>query len=112
MCPFEGYDERALVLSRDGKAIAPKAGDPDAPTIPGFYLSRNVRLNFERVEVIGRKVYFRTRTVSGVIYEFSGDSGEEIIGASDPATPVPFIKGILTKSRDGKLESEEEIKFR
>jgi len=112
MCPFEGSDERALVLSRDGKAIAPKVDDPNAPTIPGLYLSRNVRLNFERVEVIGRKVYFLTRSFNDVSYEFSGDSGEEIIAASDPATPVPFIKGILTKSRDGKLVSEEEIKFR
>ena len=112
MCPFEGYDERALVLSYDGKAIVPKANDPDALTIPGFYLSPGVRLHFERVEVLGRKVYFRTRNVNGVSYEFSGASGEEIINASDPLTPVPFIKGILTKSRDGKLESEEEIKFR
>lgn len=111
MCPYEGYDERSLVLSLDGKPLRPRP-DLNTSTIPGFYLSPNVRLDFERVEVVGEKVYFRTHNINGVVYEFSGASGEEVIGASGPLTPVPFIKGILTKSRDGKLESEEEIRFR
>lgn len=107
----DGYDERALIISFDNKPIEHGAGDSDAPTRPGFYLSRRVRLNFERVEVIGKNVYFKTINVGGVSYEFSGISGAENI-PGDALTHVPFIKGVLTRSRDGKAEREEEIKFR
>jgi hypothetical protein len=110
--PQDGYDERALVISYDDKSIKSEANEVDTPTAPGFYLSDSVRLDFERVEVVGNKVYFKTIGVGGVIYEFSGVSGEEIAPAIDDSTKVPFIKGILSTSRDGKLEREEEIKFR
>lgn len=112
MDPQDLSDEPALVLSFDNKPIARTADDPDAPTQPGFYLSSRVRIPFERVEVIGMNVYFKTISVGGVNYEFSGLSGEEVGPTLDAPTKVPFIKGILSKSRDGKSESEEEIKFR
>lgn len=110
--PQDGYDERALVISYDDKPIKSKANDADVHTVPGFYLSDRVRLNFERVEIVGGKVYFKTVSVGGVSYEFSGFSGEEVVPTIDATTKVPFIKGILSRSRDGKLEGEEEIKFR
>jgi len=111
ICPYE-YDERALVLSYADKPVEPQADDPDAPTIPGFYLSSKVRIDFERVEVIGNKVYFKTNSIGGISYEFSGISGEEVIPNSSPSTRVSFIKGKLTRLRNGEIMEQEEIKFR
>lgn len=107
----DGYDERALVISYNDEPIERKPNDPDAPTLPGFYLTYKVRFDFERVEVIGKKVYFKTRGIGGVSYEFKGISGEEVIPNFNPSIRVPFIKGILTRLRDGKVMSKEEIKF-
>lgn len=112
MDPQRTNDERALNLSYDNVPPELKADGPDAPTLPGFYLSSKVRVPFERVEVIGRSVYFKTISVGGVRYEFSGLSGEETSPTMDASTKVPFIKGILSTLRDEKLEREEEIKFR
>jgi len=105
------YDERALVISYDDEPIEPKPNDPDAPTLPGFYLSYKVRFEFERVEVIGNKVYFKTRSIGGVTYEFKGISGEEVIPNFNPSIRVPFIKGILIRLKNGEVMSKEEIKF-
>jgi hypothetical protein len=33
------YTEGALVLSHSGEPIPPKANEPSAPTLPGFYTS-------------------------------------------------------------------------
>ena len=107
-----GNDGRALVISYDDKPIKRSADYPDAPTLPGFYLSYRVRLDFEMVKIIHDKVYFSTIGTGGVSYEFSGVTGEEIISHIDDSKPVPFIKGILTKSTNGKVERVEEIKFR
>lgn len=100
----DGYDPRALVLSYNNKPIEPKPNDPDAPTVPGFYLSLMVRLVFESVEVIRQTVYFKTRTFNGVM-------GMEIVPNFDPSTRIPYIKGILTKLKNGKMMSQEKIKF-
>jgi|SRR5262245_86166 len=101
----------ALVLSYNDKPIPPKANDPDAPTRPGFYLPDKDRYDFQRVEVIDKKVYFKTRSVGGVSYEFVGNSGEEIIPNFDPSTRVPFIAGEITTLKNGKLVNKERIKF-
>lgn len=106
------YDARVLVLPYNDNSIKPKADGSKAPTHPGFYLSNNVRMDFASVEAIGKRVNFTTRRDSGVSYEFSGTSGEEIIPHFSPPTSVPFIKGILKKLRDGEVIGEEEIKFR
>jgi hypothetical protein len=102
-------DQRALVLSFNNKPIEPKANDPDAPTIPGFYLTFKDRYDFEKVEIIRRKVYFKTRPVGGISYKFVGISGNE----SDPDfdIPIPFIKGKLTKVKHGKVTKREHVKF-
>jgi len=107
----DNSDERELVLSSDDKPIPQKANEPDAPTIPGFYLLRSKRIAFEKVEVIGKKVYFKTRAVRGISYEFRGTAGEEIIPKFDDTTPVPFIKGKLIKLKKGKIVKTERIKF-
>jgi hypothetical protein len=104
-------DERGLILSSDDKPISPKPNDPDAPTVPGFYLSDTKRIAFLKVEVIGRKVYFKTRSARGVIYEFRGTAGKEILPNFDSTTPVQFIKGTLRKYKRGKIVKSEKIKF-
>ena len=105
------FDPRALVLSYNDKPIDQKPNDPDAPTYPGFYLSYSARFDFERVEVIGKKVTFRTRTIAGVRYRFSGSMGMERVAGMDASVRAPFIKGVLRRFKDGKLVSEESIKF-
>jgi hypothetical protein len=103
--------ECALVLSYNDRPIPSKANDPGAPTRPGFYLSEKDRYDFQRIEVIGEKVYFKTRSVRGISYEFVGNSGEEIIPDFDPSTPVPFIAGEITTLKNGKLVNKEKLKF-
>ena len=102
-------DGRALVLSSNNKPIPPKANEPDAPNVPGYYLSYTKRLPFSKVEVIGKKVYFKTRSVSGVSYEFRGTAGEE----NDPefTALIQFIKGTMTKFKRGKIVKTEKIEF-
>jgi hypothetical protein len=101
----------ALVLSYTDKPIPPKENDPGAPTKPGFYPSDKDRYDFQRVEVIGDKVYFKTRGVNGISYEFVGKTGSEIIPDFDPSTPVPFIKGVITTLKNGKPVNKERIRF-
>lgn len=105
------FEEGALVLSYNDKPIGPKANDPDSPTIHGFYLSYKERFDFERVEVSDRKFNFKTRRASGVSYAFVGISGREIDPNFDSSTPIPFIKGRLTKCRNGKVVKKEKVKF-
>ena len=64
-----GYDPRALVLSYNNEPIDQKPNDPDAPTRPGFYLSYSARFDFERVEVVGKKVAFKTRSIRASIID-------------------------------------------
>jgi hypothetical protein len=109
--PQDGFDPRALVLSYDDTPIIDKTKYPDAPTVPGFYLSYAARFNFERVEVIGRNVYFRTRSIDGVHYQFSGVIGSERIDGIPSSRRAAFIKGVLTRLKDRRVMSLEEIKF-
>ena len=108
---YAKFDECALFLSYDNKSIPPKENDPHAPTKPGFYPSDKERYGFQRVEVIGDKVYFKTRSVRGISYEFVGKSGSEIIPDFDPSTPIPFIEGTITTLKNGKPVNKEKIKF-
>jgi hypothetical protein len=100
---------RALVLSYDDRPIEQKPNDPDAPTNPGFYLSYTEGFEFERVEVIGKRVYFKTRPTEDVSYEFSGLFGTKTDRSFSP--PIPFIEGTLTKLKKQKIVSQEKIKF-
>ena len=102
---------RALVLSYSDNPIEPKANDPDAPMIPGFYPSPDKRFAFERVEVVRKKVYFKTRSVDGVSYVFSGLSGQAVVRNFDPTILVPFIGGSLVTLKNGKVIKREQVKF-
>jgi hypothetical protein len=104
-------DPAALVLSYNDKPIDHKPNDPDAPTIPGFYSSYTKRFDFEKVEVIGKRVYFKTRAVEGVRYEFSGLMGTYIDPNFNRSIRIPFIKGTLIKWQNRKPMSQENIRF-
>jgi hypothetical protein len=105
--PEDAFDPRALVLSYDNRPIIEKTSYPDAPTVPGFYLSYAARFDFERVNVIGRNVYFRTRAIDGVHYQFSGVIRSERVND----IRFQFIRGVLTRMKNGRVISQEEIKF-
>ena len=107
----DNSDERELAITFDGKPIPPKSNDPEAPTITGFYLSRSKRVAFQKVEISGKKVYFKTRSISGISYEFRGTIGEEINSDFDSSQLLPFIKGTMTKFKRGKIVKTEKIKF-
>ena len=102
-------DDGALIISDDNAPIPPKANDPGEVTIPGFYLNREERVDFERVSIVGKQVHFKTREYGGIVYEFDGKIGKE----ADPELdlPVPFIKGTLKKIENGKVLKTENVKF-
>ena len=102
---------RALVLSYSDNPIEPKANDPEAPTMPGFYPTPERRFDFERVEVVRKKVYFKTRSVDGVSYVFYGISGQTVVRNFDPTIRVPFIRGTLVTLKNGKTMKSEHVKF-
>ena len=104
-------DERTLVISEDNQPFPPPSNEPDDVTSPGFYLSRENRFDFEKVELVGKKVYFKTREIDGVTYEFRGTAGEEIIPEFSADVPVPFIKGILKEIKNGQVMKTENVKF-
>ena len=104
-------DLRALVISYSDNPIGPKANDPDAPTIPGFYPSPGKRFDFANVAVVRKKVTFKTKTIGGVSYVFSGETGEEVVKGFDPSVLVPFIKGSLVTLKSGKIVKREKVKF-
>ncbi len=100
-----------LIISDDNQPIPPKVNNPDEVTIPGFYLSREERMDFERVSVVGKQVSFKTREIDGIYYEFDGTSGDEIIPDFSSDVPVPFIMGTLRKIENGKVLKTEKVKF-
>lgn len=105
---------RALVISYDDKPIEPKPNEPAAPTIPGFYLfngERYVRYDFEAIEVIEKEVHFKTRSTAGESFEFAGTSGLRSIKDFNPSIKVPFIDGLLTRFKDGKIVKREQVRF-
>lgn len=105
----DGSDDRGLVISADGKEIPEKANDPEAATIPGFYLSRDKRFDFEEIEIVGKNIYFKTRESDGIYFEFRGVFGEEIEPNIEQL--VPFLDGKLRRVENGKLLIDETVRF-
>lgn len=101
----------ALVISYDDNPIDQKPNNPGAPRVPGLYPSHGKRFDFERLEVIRNKVTFKTRTVDGVGYSFSGESGQGPVRGMDASILVPFIRGTLVTLKNGKVMKREAIKF-
>lgn len=104
-------DLRALVISYSDDPIGPKANDPEAPTTPGFYPSPGKRFDFVKIEVVRRKISFKTQSIDGVSYIFCGETGKEVVKGFDPSILVPYITGSLLTLRNGKIVKRENVKF-
>lgn len=107
----DGDDDRQLVISDDNQPIPQKPNDPDAATVPGFYMSRENRLDFKEIEINGNEVFFRTRELDGLSYEFRGTTGKEIVPDFSEDEPLPFIKGALKMIVNGRIVRSENIIF-
>ena len=88
----------AFVITRDGRAIPPKSNDPAAPTLQGLHVD-GTRFRFAARSVSMKRVSFRTVTVRGVSYRFSGRVGFEKVESIDD---VPYVLGTLSTIRNGK----------
>lgn len=102
-------NDGALVLSFDNQPIPPKENDPDAPKIPGFYNSEYQKFDFEKVEIIKNKVYFKTYSIDGISYEFKGTS--QLEHNPDYDKPISHIKGSLQILENGKVITTRKIEF-
>jgi len=91
--------EIALVITRDGRPIPPKANDREAPTLPGLHVSGE-RFKLRSFSVSSKRVSFRTLHVRGVSYSFEGDVGREDV---DVIEDVPFLTGTLVKRARGRV---------
>ena len=94
----DGASDMAFVITRDGGAIPPKSNDPAAPTLQGLHVD-GTRFRFAARSVSTKRISFRTLTVRGVSYRFSGRVGYERVESIDD---VPYILGTLSTTRNGK----------
>jgi len=92
-------DPAALVISSDGKPIAPKANDPDAPTQPGFHMGQR-HFPFKTSRLSPQEFSFRTVSLDGTEFSFRGRFGREQV---DSESRVPYLLGVLTEMRDGRV---------
>jgi hypothetical protein len=103
----QGSGESGLVISQDGKAIPPKANDPDAPTLPGLHVNgRHFEFAWSRLTLQG--FAFRTVTVDGYEYAFEGKFGREQV---DVIPDVPYIAGVLTGKRNRHVVQRTQVHF-
>jgi len=99
--------QTALVISRDGRPIEPKANDPGAPTLPGFHVgSRYFR--FAASHFTDRTFSFRTERINGTEYSFIGSFGHEDV---DEIPDVPFLAGTLIERHSGQRVSKKPVHF-
>lgn len=104
-------DLRKLIISEDDKPIPQKSNDPDEATNPGFYVTDEKRLDFEEIEIIGKRLYFKTRESDGIHYEFHGVFGEKIDPNFSDDVPIPFIKGALNEFKNDEVVKTENVEF-
>ena len=97
----------ALVLSPDGRPIPPKQNDPDAPTLPGFYVGVQ-RFPFSWSHVSTNGGTFRTVRLDGTEYSFRGVFGREQV---DILSGVPYLEGTLTEKQNGRVVLKKKVHF-
>jgi hypothetical protein len=97
----------ALVISSDGTPIPPKANDPDAPTQPGLHVSQRL-FPFAWSEFSSQGFAFRTDRVGHTAYFFRGRFGRENV---DIISDVPYLAGVLTERRNGRVVSKKKVHF-
>lgn len=75
---------------------------------PQGFFQTTKKFHFKRISVSEERLSFETEAIKGISYKFVGEylSAEEL--EPDDYT---FIKGILTKLKDGKKIAEAEVKF-
>jgi hypothetical protein len=103
----EGAEFAALVISPDGRAIPPKINDPEAPTEPGLYIGEQ-RFPFARSHLASSGFSFRTVRVGNAEYSFRGRFGREQV---DVIPAVPYLAGILTEMRGGRIVLRKKVHF-
>ena len=102
-----GKTDLSFVITYDGVSIPPKSNDPDAPTLPGFYVG-TTRYRFAAFRVSSRAISFRTARIAGTSYRFTGRVGrawEEAIGGR-----VPFVVGTLVVTQ-GRRVTRVRVRF-
>lgn len=97
----------AFVISRDGQPIPPKVNDSDAPTRPGFYVGEQ-HFDFASSRFSTRGFVFRTKSVSGTAFSFSGRFGCEQV---DVIPEVPYLEGELRETRNGRVVRKQRLHF-
>jgi hypothetical protein len=103
----EESDCPALVISGDGKPIPPKGNDPDAPTHPGLHIGERL-FPFTRSSFSQRGFAFQTARVGETAYSFQGRFGRENV---DVISDVPYLVGVLTETRNGRVVSKKKMHF-
>jgi lysophospholipase L1-like esterase len=103
----QGSGESGLVISRNGKAIPPKANDPDAPTLPGLHVNgRYCEFAWSRLTL--QCFAFHTVAVDGHEYSFEGKFGREHV---DVIPDVPYLAGVLTEKRNTRVVQTKRVHF-
>jgi hypothetical protein len=98
---------QGLVISRNGKAIPPKANDPDAPTLPGLHVNgRHFEFAWSRLTLQG--FAFHTVAVDGREFSFEGKFGREQV---DVIPDVPYLAGVLTEKRNTRVVQTKRVHF-
>ncbi|MFI5096333.1 MAG: hypothetical protein ACHQT6_00025 [Candidatus Acidiferrales bacterium] len=102
-----GDDEPALVISRDGKPIPPKANEPGAPTLPGLHVKGQC-FPFAWSRLTAQGFAFRTVRIEGTSFSFSGKFGREQV---EDIGEVPYLEGTLAKKLNSGVVEEKKIHF-
>ena|ERR1700756_1490920 len=97
----------ALIISSDGKPIAPKPNDRDAPTLPGFHVGQR-HFPFKSSRLSPQGFSFRTVSLDGTEFSFRGRFGREQV---DSVSRTPYLLGILTETRDGRIVRTKKAHF-
>jgi hypothetical protein len=103
----EEPDCAALVISGDGKPIPSKANDPGAPTHPGLHVGQRL-FPFAWSRFSPRGFSFRTARVGDTVYSFQGRFGREQV---DVIPEVPYLTGVLTEMRNGRVLLRKKMHF-
>ncbi len=97
----------AFVISPDGKPIAPKANDPEAPTQPGFYVGEQ-HFEFASSRFSPQGFSFRTNSANGAVFSFHGRFGCEQV---EDLGEVPYLEGELKEIRDRRVVRKQKVHF-
>ena len=87
--------------------IPHKANDPDAPTHPGLHVGQRL-FRFASSSFSPLGFTFRTVRVGQTAYSFQGRFGRANV---DVIPNVPYLVGVLTETRNGRVVSKKQMHF-